>query len=76
MMVFYCWPHDLVDVQFWSSPEPLGPPRRTLSNNLVFLSMCLRGIIIVLFCRDRGLDVPMPVWSSLDALGPKKGGIV
>ena len=34
--------------------------------------MCLRGLIVVLFCRIHGLDVPMSVWSSQDAIGPQK----
>ena len=76
-MVLYCWPHGLVvHVQFWSSLDPLGPPRGTLSKTIVFLSMCLRGLIIVSFCRIHGLDVPMPFLASQDAPGSQKGGIV
>ena len=37
------------------------------------ISMCLRGLIIVLFCRIHGQVVHVPVWSSQDALGPQKG---
>ena len=55
-MVTFCWPYDLVvHVQFWSSPDPLGPHRGTLSKKI--LSVCLRGLIEVLFCWIHDLDV-------------------
>ena len=32
----FCWPHGLVvHLQFWSSPDPLGPHRRTLSKKKI-----------------------------------------
>ena len=55
---------------------PWGPPGGLCKKKIVFLSMCLRGLIIVLFCRIHGLDVPIPVWFSQDAVGPQKGDIV
>ena len=49
-----CSTHGLVlHVQFWSSPDP---HKKTLSKKKI-LSMCLRCLIIVLFCRVLGLDV-------------------
>ena len=50
---------------------PWGPPGVLCQKKN--LSICLRGLIIVLFCRIHCLDVPMRVWSSQDALGPQKG---
>ena len=36
-MVWYSWPHGLVvHVQFWSSPDPMGPHRGTESKNIFF----------------------------------------
>ena len=54
-----------------SHEETPWAPRGTLSKDF-FLSMCLRGLIIVLFCRIHGLDVHVPVWSSQNVLGPQK----
>ena len=55
-MVTFCWPHGLVvHVQFWSSPDPLGPTRGLCQKQI--LSMCLRDPIEVLFCWIHDLDV-------------------
>ena len=66
-MVLYCWPHGLVvHVQLLSRGNC----------QIFFVSICLRGLFILLFCRIHGIDVPMPFESSQDNLGPQKGGIV
>ena len=71
-MVSYCWPNGLVlHVQFWSSPDPIGPHRGTQSKKI--LCMCLRGQVIVLFCSIHYLVVHVLVWSSQNALGTQKG---
>ena len=50
---------------------PWGP-QGDFVKKLGFPSMCLRGLIIVLFCRIHCLDVHVPAWSSQNALQPKK----
>ena len=59
------WPHCLVvHVQLWSSRHPKGPS--------VFRNVCLRSLIIFVFCRIPSLVEHVPVWSSQDALWPQK----
>ena len=73
-MVSCCWPHGLVvHVQFWSSLDPLGPHRGTVKK---ILSMCPRGLIIVLFCRIHGLDVQCASLVQANCPGGSEGGRV
>ena len=73
-MVSYGRVHGLVvHVQFWSSPDPMGPHKGAWSKNLDFLGMCPRDPIMVSSCWIHGLDVHVQVWSSQDVLGPQKG---
>ena len=46
IMVLYFWHGLVVHVHFWSSPDPMGSHKGNKSKNCVFLSMCLRGLII------------------------------
>ena len=55
-MVTLCWLHGLVvHVQFWSSPNSLGPTGGLRPKKC--LSVCLKGLIVVLICRIHDLDV-------------------
>ena len=57
-MVSCCWFHGLVvHVQFWSSPDPLGPHMGTLSKKKLNPMLCLRGLIMVLFGKIHDLVV-------------------
>ena len=81
-MVTFCWSHGLVvHVQFWSSPDPLGPHRGTLSkrNLSIFCHTCslcrvelvvqfpARGSTRVLLCLFPGV---LWLWHFLYSVGP------
>ena len=71
-MVTFCWPHGLVVyVQFLSSPDPWGPTVGLCP--FFFLSMCLRGLIVVLFCRIHDLDVQCASLVQSNYPGAQKG---
>ena len=74
-MVTLCWPHGLVvHVQFWSSPDPLGQQEDFVQTH--FLSVCLRGLIEVLFCWIHDLDVKYASLVQSNCLEAQEGDIV
>ena len=64
-MVIFCWPHGIV------VHVPGAPQEDFVQTH--FLSVCLKGLIEVLFCWIHDLDVQYAVWSSQIALGPRGG---
>ena len=70
-MVTFCWPHGLVvHVQFWSSPDPWGPQEDFVQTH--FLSVCLRGLIEVLFRWIHDLDVKYASLVPSNCLGAQR----
>ena len=76
-MVSCCWSHGLVvHVQFWSSPDPLGPPQGDLVKKIKIPIICLRGLIVVLFCKIHDLVVYCASLVQSRCPGAPEGDIV
>ena len=74
-MVSCCWPHGLVvHVQFWSSPDPMGPIQEDLVKKKI--NMYLRRLIMVLFCKIHDLVVHCASFVQSRCPGAPEGGIV